>query len=168
MRRSKQTQAGRGGRLFRLFGIICRASCTDRRRLVEAVFFLLAARIALACLPSKWLLSWCSRRITAPEITGPTRRRECIEVRTAILCVAPHLPGKTLCFPRSIAAQTILRRRRIGTVLYYGAAVRPESRLLASADSRLLAHVWLQDEDTGVIGYRAAGQYRVLACYPGS
>ena len=144
--------------MVRLLGMICRATSRNRRQLVEAVFFLLAARLALACLPLKWLLAWCSRCVAAAEVTGAPRRRQCVEVRTAILYVAPHLPGKTLCFPRSIAAQMMLRRRRIGTVLYYGAVARPEHKLMA--------HAWLQDGETGVIGYRAAGQYRVLARYP--
>lgn len=147
-------------RAFKLLGVIRRASPESRWRLIEAGFFLLAARFLLACLSFDRLMPWCSRRVAVPEMTGSIRRRQCKEVRAAILRVAPHLPGKTRCFPRSMAAQMMLRRRRIGTVLYYGAAALPEDRLLA--------HVWLQDGETGVIGYRAAGQYRVLARYPAS
>ena len=142
---------------IRLLGVIRHAPPAERWHLVEAICYLLAARLALFFLPFDRLMPWCSRGISAPEITGSRRLEFCAEVRGAIHQVAPHLPGRTVCFPRAIAAQMMLRRRRVGTVLCYGAAVLPERGLIA--------HVWLQDGEEGVIGHRNAASYQVLARY---
>lgn len=59
-----------------------------------------------------------------------------------------------------MAAQAMLRRRGIGTTLYYGAMTSPEGQLQA--------HAWLQSEDGGVVGHEAAPAYNVLATYRSS
>jgi hypothetical protein len=67
------------------------------------------------------------------------------------------LPGDTVCFPRAIAAQMILRRLGMGTTLYYGAATMPERGLTA--------HVWLQDGSEIVVGQHDGQDYHILARY---
>ena len=48
-----------------------------------------------------------------------------------------------MCFQQGLAAQLMLRRRGIPSVLYYGAA---------QDGSGLHAHVWVRDGDIDVIG----------------
>jgi hypothetical protein len=129
----------------------------DRGELLEAFFWLWTARQVLQWVPFPRLAPWLSRGVTTVETTGPERLRLCRKVRGTVLRAARCLPGRFVCFPRALAAQRMLRRRRIGTELYYGAAVLP--------DQGLKTHVWLQDGPVGVVGYRAAERYRVLACY---
>ncbi len=132
----------------------------DRFELFEAIFWLLAARQALRYIPFSRLVPRLSQGIIAAEIIGPERTRLCLRVRWLVLRASHCFPGEFVCFPRAIAAQGMLRRRRVGTELYYGATVMPEIGLKT--------HVWLQDGTVGVVGYGAAEQYRVLACYHSS
>ncbi len=129
-----------------------------RLLLIEATVYLLLARLALRVLPFRRIAAWLNRPSQRAELTGEERERIRKEVVWAIERTARHLPGETVCFPRGLAAQTMLRRRSISTTLYYGAATLPERGLTA--------HVWVQDGDEGVVGHREAGSYHILARYP--
>jgi len=126
------------------------------RLLFEAAWSLILARLMLRCISFSRLASIFSRPVKCPEVAGPTRESLCEEVKSAIERSADLLPGRSVCFPRAIAAQTMLRRRGVSTTLYYGA------RDHGSLD----AHVWIQDGDIGVIGMPNEGEYNVVAKYP--
>jgi len=128
-----------------------------RRLLMEALAALPAIRLALRYITFQALIAKSSRPVSQPEIVGADREQLCADVRWAVIKACRYLPGKTVCFPRAIAAQAMLHRRRVGTELYYGAALRPELGLKT--------HVWLQNGEMGIVGHRSAGQYRVMACY---
>ena len=125
---------------------------------VEAALYLLVARLVLGFVPFRRLAWFFERSPGTIEVTGIERERLRMEVRRAIYFTAGRLPGKTACFPRAIAAQAMLRRRRVGTVLYYGAATLP--------GRGLTGHVWVQDGDAGVVGYKESNGYHILARYP--
>ncbi|MDX9956791.1 MAG: lasso peptide biosynthesis B2 protein [Anaerolineae bacterium] len=129
-----------------------------RTLLIEAAMYLLLARLALHVLPFRRIAAWLNRPPRRTELAGEGRERIRKEVIWAIEQAAKQLPGETVCFPRALAAQAMLRRRGISTTLYYGAATLPERGLTA--------HVWVQDGDEGVVGHREAGSYHVLARYP--
>ena len=141
-------------RLLRgLYGVTPRR----RRLLIEAAISLLAARSALRHVPFQSLASWFTRSVTAPEVTDPARALLCEDVRWAITQAARCLPGKTVCFPRALVAQSLLRRRGVDTDLYYGASFLP--------GEGLKTHVWLQNGDRGIVGHQEADDFHVLACY---
>jgi hypothetical protein len=128
-------------------------------RTAEAVAYLATARLALAVLSFQrltWLFERPARRV---ELTGEARIRMRHEVRRALNRVRRRLPSQTTCFHRAIAAQAMLRRRGVGTTLYYGAARLPTGVLAT--------HAWVQDGTEGVVGYRAVerDRYHVLARY---
>ena len=127
-----------------------------RRLLLEAAMSLTVARLMLRFISFQRIANTLSRKAARSEIEGPTRELLCREVRSAVERMAGLLPGKTVCFPRAIATQAMLRRRGISTTLYYGA------RDVGS----LIAHVWIQDGETGVIGMPEKGDYAVVAKYP--
>ena len=129
-----------------------------RGMLVEAMLYLLLSRLALKLLSFRRLVWLLERRPSEPEVTGTRRVRLRQEVGWAIATAARYLPGETVCFPQAIAAQAMLRRRRVGTTLYYGAARLP--------DRGLTTHAWVQDGAEGVVGHRNADKYYVLARYP--
>jgi hypothetical protein len=63
-----------------------------------------------------------------------------------------------MCFEQGLAAQFMLRRRGIPSVIYYG---------VAPDDQRgLSAHVWVSDGDIDVVGGEVASRYAVLATFP--
>ncbi|MCL4832994.1 MAG: lasso peptide biosynthesis B2 protein [Caldilineaceae bacterium] len=126
----------------------------------EATVYLLTARCALGIVPFRHLTRWMERRPRQPELTGPDRQRAVQEVRRVIFQIWHRSPLPTTCLHRAIAAQSMLRRRGVGTTLYYGAATRPVGKLKT--------HAWVQDGSEGVVGHLIARQdgYQVLACYP--
>jgi hypothetical protein len=63
-----------------------------------------------------------------------------------------------MCFQQGLAAQLMLRRRGIPSVLYYGAAQDDRSGLYA--------HVWVRDGDVDVIGGEIADRFAILAAFP--
>jgi len=128
--------------------------------LLEAMFSLLLARLALQCLPFKAIMWFLNRPTMQPELQGVKREELRKAVRRSILSAVKLLPGKTVCFPRGIAAQAMLRRRKIGTILYYGAVTHP--------DKGLTSHVWVLDGQDGVIGHRVSSGYKIIAKYPES
>jgi hypothetical protein len=129
-----------------------------RHYLIEAVFYLLAARLALRVIPFRWLIWFFERPPKQPQVTDAERERMRKGVRWLMDEAAWFLPGETTCFPRAIVVQAMLRRHGVCTTLYYGAARSP--------DGELKTHVWVKDGTEGVVGHLIAGQYHILARYP--
>ena len=131
-----------------------------RRQLLEAIFDLFVARLALRVIPFRRLTPYFERPAQRPQATiaDDERKRLREEMPWLINEAAWFLPGETTCFARAIAAQSILRRLGMATTLYYGAATLP--------DGGLTAHVWLQDGAAGIIGHDTAQRYHILARYP--
>ena len=133
-------------------------SPAERWLFLETTLYLLAARLALRLFPFRWLIWWFQRSAGLPELAGAERRAAIERVRSAIYFTNTWLNLNAVCFSGSIAAQAMLRRRRVSTTLYYGAATLPEQ-------GKLVAHVWLQDGDEGVVAHENISQFRILARY---
>jgi hypothetical protein len=63
-----------------------------------------------------------------------------------------------MCFQQGLAAQFMLRRRGVPSVLYYGAATDDRSGLSA--------HVWVRASGVDVIGGEIASRFAVLMTFP--
>jgi hypothetical protein len=145
------------------------------------MLYLLAARVALRVIPFRRLTWFFERPPRRPQdtfaererigaaartpftagkddITGTERARFRKAVQWIIDEAAWFLPCETVCLPRAIAAQVLLRRRGIGTTLYYGAATLPERGLTA--------HAWVQDGSQVIVGRSDGQDYHILARYP--
>jgi hypothetical protein len=152
-----------------------------RPYLLEAMFYLLVARLALRVIPFRRLTWFFERPPRRPqdtfaerqrigaaarmpftarqdEITGTERERFRKGVQWLINEAAWFLPGETVCFPRAIVAQAILRRLGMAATLYYGAATLPERGLTA--------HAWVQDGSQVIVGRSDGQDYHILARYP--
>lgn len=129
-----------------------------QRLLVETALTILAAQGALRIFPFRWLVWWFERPSRQPELQGEARHAACEEIRTVIYFANHWFAINAVCFPLSIAAQTLLRRRGVSTTLYYGAAT-------LTNHGGLTAHVWLQDGDAGVVAHENRAQFQVLASY---
>jgi Transglutaminase-like superfamily len=129
-----------------------------RRLRAEAVLHLVAARLAVAVLPYGRLTRLFELPARRPELDGPERERICLDVRAAVQHATRWVPG-SVCLSRAMAAQAMLRRRRITTTLYLGVGRLPKERFGS--------HAWLKDGDLGVAGMRASGPYRPVASYSG-
>ena len=145
-------------RLKKVFSRIRRQPAWRVRIFLEAVLLLAWSRVALRILPFRHIAWFLDLPLLRRRRDIPQREQECKNVEWAIGRGARVLPGKTVCFPRGIAAHVMCRMRGIDTTLYYGAAILP--------DSGLSAHVWLQDGLTGVVGKDTASAYCVLTQFP--
>lgn len=137
-----------------------RPTTPDRRIVLEAALSLLLARLAIRLLPFRYLARFVARPVSRPEVLGDERVRLREEVCWAIYQASQHLPGNVTCFPQAIATQAMLRRRCVGTVMYYGVARLP--------GWGLAGHVWVQDGTQGIMGHLINKGYAVLARYPDS
>ncbi len=126
----------------------------------EAAAFLLLARIAVALVPFRTLVSVVSRPPRRSEISGRERNRARREVSSAVARANHRLLGRTTCLHRAMTAQSMLRRRGVAATLYYGAATLP--------GKGLTAHAWVSDGAKGIVGFEEAPRYTVLARYPES
>ncbi len=130
-----------------------------KKLLIEAFFQLMLARLLLRVVSFRRLMSFFSPPLAAIAPSGPEREKLRQDIRWAIERASRLLPGKTVCFPRGIAAQIMCRKRGINTILWYGAKVSPVTGLTA--------HVWVQDGSEGIVGHQVAREYQILASFPG-
>jgi hypothetical protein len=138
-----------------------RQPAARRGLLLEALLGLALARLALQILPFRRLKPFFTRPVRGAPVDGSRREGLRKEVSWVIEKTAKFLPGKTVCFPRGIVAQAMLRRRGVGTTLYYGVSAN------ASRGDGSRAHVWVQDGPLGVVGFPTTEEsYHILARYP--
>lgn len=133
-------------------------SPSDRWLLLETLVHLVAAQLALRIVPFRWLIWWFQRPARQPELTEEARQAVIQKVRLAIHYTNQWLNLNAVCFPRSLAAQTMLRRRGVSTTLYYGATTLADQ-------GKLTVHVWLQDGDQGIVAHENSSQFQILARY---
>jgi Transglutaminase-like superfamily len=130
----------------------------DRFLLLEAILLLAFASFAIAWLPFRHAGFLAARPIRRPKAVCQTRMNKVQRIRWAIITTAARVPWRALCFQQCLAAQLMLRRRGIPSVLYYGAA-KAERKGLS-------AHVWVRDGEVDVIGSEIAHRFRILATFP--
>ena len=136
---------------------VCRLSWQDRLLLVEAFLYLAIAGFAVAVLPFRHVGRLAARPIRRPELPFETRVNKVRRIRWAIIATGSRMPWRAVCFQQGLAAQLMLRRRNIPSVLYYGAA---QDR------GGLSAHVWVRDGNVDVIGGEIAHRFAILATFP--
>ena len=130
----------------------------DRVLVLEAALWLAVASFAIAVLPFRHLGRLAGIPIRRPQLPSQTRVTEVRRIRWAVVSTARRVPWRAVCFQQGLAAQFMLRRRGISSVLYYGAA--PDKQ------NGLSAHVWVRDGDIEVIGGEAATRFASLVAFP--
>jgi len=135
-----------------------RLSWQDRFLLLEAILWLGVAGLAIAVLPFRNIGLLAARQIRRPKPPDPVRLAQVRRIRWAIVATAGRVPWRAVCFQQGLAAQFMLRRRGIPSVLYYGAAQDDRSGLST--------HVWVRDGDLEVVGGEIACRFAILATFP--
>jgi hypothetical protein len=150
--------APRASRTRLSFRRIKRMAPADIALAAEAACMLTFFRAALNFLPTQRLTAWMDRYDRRQPSVSPATARETISrVQWSIDAVARHAPLNFVCFPRSLAAYFMLRRRHIVSKLFYGVA--------READ-QLTAHTWVKVGDCTVVGGEAESQFTVLHTFP--
>jgi len=136
-----------------------------RALLPEAVLCLLAARLGLIFIPfprlARRLGSFVpptdARVAQAQRATALDNARLAEAVGWAVTRAARYVPFKAVCLPQAMAAQAMLRRRGIKSVMHFGAA--------KGVDKPLDAHAWLDAAGIEVTGYPVAEGFAEIACF---
>ena len=133
-------------------------SWSDRILFTDCVIWLGFARLAIALLPFSFVARFAAMRVRSLAPAQEMHVAELRRIRMAVLACARRVPWRAACFQQGLAAQIMLRRRGIPSVLYYGAA----------SDNRggLSAHVWVRCGDFNVVGGEIASRFAVLATFP--
>jgi len=145
--------------MIRILGRMRSLSPTERRLVVEATVALGAAAFAIAVLPFRRVAGAAARRIADAGADDEERARQVAQVRWAVTACARRVPWRAKCFEQGLAAQWMLGRRRIASVLHYGVAKDDRQRLIA--------HVWLRSGPLDVVGCENEGAFTELASFPG-
>jgi len=130
----------------------------DRLILIEAILMLALGAVVVATLPFRWAGHLSALRILRVEPSSESCALAVKRVRWAVLASARRVPWRALCFEQGIAAQLMLRRRGVASVLFFGAAL--------SDKKALAAHVWVRNGDLDVVGGESASEFAVLATFP--
>lgn len=120
----------------------------DRALIVEAAFWLGAARVAVVVLPFRAIARWLGVPMASSSEPSPADALIARRIGGAVARAAHHVPWKAVCLPQAIAAKAMLRRRGIGATLHFGVSKQGE---------RLGAHAWLMVGTLGVSGIDASG-----------
>ncbi len=149
-------------RLLRLRHLLRRFGHFDGSRrllLVEASALLLLSRLLLSVVPFKRLTPRLGRMAQpgempdAPAQTHADQERSAAEIAVdigwAVQCAARHLPFDAVCLPQAMAAQSMLRRRHVASVMHFGVA--------KGAEKPFEAHAWLDAAGAEVVGYPTIG-----------
>ena len=133
-------------------------SPAKRQLVAEAILALGVAALAIALFPFRRIAASAARRVADGAAGEEERRRRVAEVRWAVAACARRVPWRAKCFEQGLAAQWMLGRRRIPSILHYGVA--------KGADRALIAHVWLRSGAWDVIGCENEGDFTELARFP--
>ena len=129
-----------------------RRTRVERFLLMEAFVLLGIARLAVLALPFKWLAVSLGRHMNEADaqiIASDLNLAR--KVGQAVRSAANYTPWESVCLPQGVAAQWMLKRRRIAGTLYLGVSkdeAKPE---------KLAAHAWLRCGNiilTGAAGHR--------------
>jgi Uncharacterised nucleotidyltransferase/Transglutaminase-like superfamily len=125
---------------------------------IEAGCMLTFFRIALNFLPVQKLTRWMSRPQKTSALISEQKEAQILRrVEWSIGAVVRHFPVRFMCFPQSLTAYFMLRRRHISSQLFYG---------IARDANQLKAHTWIKVGDRIVVGGDAASSFTVLATFP--
>lgn len=136
-----------------------------RGLVVEAVLWLLLARLALLFVPfprlARHLGSFVSpadaRATQARSHASQAHARLADEIGWAVTRSAHYLPFKAVCLPQAMAARFMLKRRGVSSVLHFGAAKGEEKPIDA--------HAWLDAAGVPVTGYPVAEGFAEIGCF---
>jgi len=133
--------------------------------LAEAAAYLFIARLALVFIPFPRLARRLGTFVT-PAVARATQTatdsaldqsRIAEEIAWAVTRAARYVPFKAVCLPQAMAAQVMLKRRGVKSVMHFGAA--------RGTDKPLDAHAWLDAAGVEVTGYPVAENFAEIACF---
>jgi hypothetical protein len=148
--RKIRTLAGAGWRRQALVAEAC-ASMLAARLLLLLPFPRVARRLGEFVAPGDPRVAQRAAATTADQ--AATARA----IGWAVKSAAPFMPFRSVCLQQAMAAQAMLRRRGIASVMHFGAS---------PSDARAIeAHAWLDAAGVKVTGYPIPRDMGKIACF---
>ena len=123
--------------------------------LIEAATMLAAISLGVRLLPFRRLAALAQTRVRGRPPADPLAT--ILRVAWAVRAVARRARFRAVCIEQGLVAHLMLRRRGIGSTLFYGVARR---------DGELKAHVWVRWGEIDVIGCEIADEFTLVAQFP--
>jgi hypothetical protein len=138
-----------------LFAIWRQRSFAEVLLAAEAFALLGGFRIAIAIFPVNRILRLVTHGHAGADAQPPMVETEgiadAVRVRWAVLAAARIAPAQFTCFPQSLAAYLMLRRRHVASTIVYGVA--------RSAKGTFIAHTWLMVGERTVVGGEGSAEF---------
>ena len=132
----------------------------DRRLLMEALTWLVWARLLVWMPPFRWISPRLGRHMAeTPEELDDAGHAAALKMSWAVESVAHHVPLGFVCLPQAMAAKWMLRRRHLSNTLYLGVRQDPQK------PGRLQAHAWLRCGPRILTGGQGRQSYTVVATF---
>ena len=141
----------RFGSIHPLWGKFWKQPRSRRALLLEAVFWLAAARLAIFFLPFPKIAHYLGEPRPPLDTASKPYRNPALaqEISWAIDRAARLFPFRLVCLPRALAGWKMLHRRQIQGLLHFGASRN-------TAGGPLRTHAWLDACGVEVSGYPEA------------
>jgi hypothetical protein len=148
----------------RKIGTLASAGWRRQALVVEASASMLAARLILL-LPfprvaprlGEFVAPVDPRVAQRAAATTPEQAATARAIGWAVKSAAPFMPFRSVCLQQAMAAQAMLRRRGIASVMHFGAS--PNDR------RTIEAHAWLAAAGVKVTGYPIPRDMGQIACF---
>lgn len=125
---------------------------------LEAFAFLCVAKAVVMLVPFRRYAPRLGRsEAETPAAISPADRRVAVKISWAVQAVARHVSLGFVCLPQALAAQRMLRRRRLPNTIYFGVS------LIAPQQDDMMAHAWIRAGDKIVTGEREIAGHVVVA-----
>jgi hypothetical protein len=146
-----KTLAGVGWRRQALVAEACASMFVARMILLILPFPKVARRLGDFVAPAD------PRVAERAAATTPDEAATARTIGWAVRSAAPFMPFRSVCLQQAMAAQAMLRRRGIGSVMRFGASPN---------DKRAIeAHAWLDAAGVKVTGYPIPKEMGEIACF---
>jgi hypothetical protein len=137
-----------------------RRSRPERRLLLEAFALLGVARLLVISIPFRWFAFSLGRHMNESCLRiDPSDLPVARMVGWAVCSAVRNIPWQSVCLPQAVAAQWMLKRRRIPGTLYLGVA-KDETR-----EEEFAAHAWLRCGDAILTGAAGHERFTVVATF---
>lgn len=134
----------------------CFLTWRDQLLLIEAFALTGVARLIILLVPFHKLASFIGKHMKeSPLQVSETAQFTIHKIKWAVTLVSFHTPWKSKCLVQALAAQTMLKRRRIDSTLYLGVA--------RDRENHLIAHAWLRSGEDIITGGFECKWFTVVA-----
>lgn len=128
----------------------------EKLLLFETFLLTGVARLAVVLLPMNKLSVFMGKHMEESPLQSNEAVQSTIhKVEWAVGLVSPYTPWQSKCLVQALAAQSMLKRRRISSTLYLGVA--------RDGENRLIAHAWLRSGPYILTGGLERKRFTVVA-----